>query len=145
MLMKLADFSVMLPIYMNKAALSEDPVERMKYTMCANLSWFYYMQMYCKPLNPILGETYQCVQQDGTRLYLEQTSHHPPRSHFIADGPNGNFSMNGYLEYEIYAGLQSSTVKCHGFKEVNFKDGTKIKWNQNDDYLSGLFIGTMLH
>ena len=53
--------------------------------------------------------------------------------------------MNGYLEYEIYSGLQSCTVKCHGFKEVNFADGTKIRWNQNDDYLSGMFLGTMLH
>ena len=89
MLVKLSDFSVMLPIYMTKAANCEDPVERMKYVMCANVSWFYYMQIFSKPLNPILGETYQCIQQDGTKLFLEQTSHHPPRSHFIADGPNG--------------------------------------------------------
>ena len=31
-------------------------------------------------------------------------------------GPNGNFSLNGYLELAIYAGLQSSTAESLGFK-----------------------------
>ena len=53
--------------------------------------------------------------------------------------------MNGYLEYEIYAGMQTSSVTCHGFKEIKFADGGKIRWNQNDDYISGIFIGTMNH
>lgn len=34
---------------------------------------------------------------------------------------------------------------AHGFKQVVFKDGGKIKWNQNNDTISGLFLGTMLH
>ena len=61
------------------------------------------------------------------------------------DGPNKKYMMNGYLEYEIYAGLTSSDVKCHGFKEVKFTDGSKIRWNSSNDYLSGLFMGTMTH
>ena len=44
MLVKLSDFTVMLPIYMTKAANCTDPVERMKYVMCANIAWFYYKQ-----------------------------------------------------------------------------------------------------
>ena len=35
-----------------------------------------------KPFNPILGETYQSRFNDGTKCFLEQTSHHPPVSHF---------------------------------------------------------------
>ena len=53
--------------------------------------------------------------------------------------------MNGFLEYEIYAGIQSSSVICHGYKQVEFPDGTKIRWNQNNDLFAGLFIGTMNH
>lgn len=63
----------------------------------------------------------------------------------MAEGHNNSFSMNGYLEYEIYAGLQSSSVTCHGFKELNFADGGKIRWNQNNDYISGIFIGALVH
>ena len=90
---------------MNKAASTTDPVERMKLVMTSNFSWQFYNQLFAKPLNPILGETYQAQGQDGTQLFLEQTCHHPPRSHFIAIGPNENFTYTGWLEYEIYLGL----------------------------------------
>ena len=61
------------------------------------------------------------------------------------EGPDNLYKAHGYLEYEIYAGMQTSTVKAYGFKEVSFKDGSKIRWNTNDDYLSGTFIGTITH
>ena len=35
-----------------------------------------------KPFNPIWGETFQCKIGE-TKLYLEQTSHHPPIFHFL--------------------------------------------------------------
>lgn len=76
---------------------------------------------------------------------MEQTSHHPPRSHQLAEGPNGNFMMHGYSEMAIYAGLQTTTTDCRGFKEVQFKDGGKIRWNLNNDHFSGIFLGTMTH
>ena len=108
--MTMTGFATTLPIFMNKAAATDDPIERMKLVMTANFSWFIYNYMFTKPLNPILGETYQCHGQDGSKIYLEQTAHHPPRSHFQVDGPDGAYCMNGYLEYEIYSGLSSSTV-----------------------------------
>ena len=59
MLMQMSKFGVTWSIYMTKAALTDDPVERMKYVMSANFSWFFYEQAFRKPLNPILGETYE--------------------------------------------------------------------------------------
>lgn len=107
--MTMTGFATTMPLFMNKAAATtNDPVERLKLVMTANFSWFFYNSMFVKPLNPILGETYQCYGQDGTKIYLEQTAHHPPRSHFQVDGPDGAWCMNGYLEYEIYSGLTSS-------------------------------------
>jgi len=32
---------------------------------------------YSKPFNPIWGETYSCIYDDGTEGYWEQISHHP--------------------------------------------------------------------
>lgn len=125
--------------------METDPLERLKFVMTANFSWLTHNHMFAKPLNPILGETYQAFVVDGTKLFVEQTSHHPPRSHFIADGPNDSFSMQGWLEYAIFAGLQSSNVNCLGYKQANFPDGTKIVWNYNNDYFTGLFMGTMNH
>ena len=41
-----------------------------------------------KPFNPILGETWQAtLPQDGTHLFVEQISHHPPVSAFQMQGP----------------------------------------------------------
>ena len=41
-----------------------------------------------KPFNPILGETWQAIlPQDGTQLFVEQISHHPPVSAFQMQGP----------------------------------------------------------
>lgn len=141
----MSGFATTLPVYMRLAAETDDPVERMKLTMAANFSWFMKNHCWEKPLNPILGETFTATGQDGTRLYMEQTAHHPPRSHLWVEGPDELYTMSGYLEYEIYSGVRSTSVNCHGHKQVNFKDGTKIKWNQNNDTISGIMLGTMLH
>lgn len=49
------------PIYLTKAALTSDPIERMKFVMTQSLSFIYPTHTFDKPLNPILGETYQCT------------------------------------------------------------------------------------
>ena len=58
-------------IYLNKAASISDPVERMKLLMTHNVSFFYKEKIFEKPLNPILGETYQARGQDGAMIYME--------------------------------------------------------------------------
>lgn len=48
------------------------------------------------PFNPILGETYQVNKSNGTQLYLEQTCHHPPTSHYVIIGPKESYKIFGY-------------------------------------------------
>lgn len=96
-LISLTKFQSSLPVYLAAANASEDPLERMKLTMAANFCWYFYEYAFDKPLNPILGETYQAFGADGARIYAEQTSHHPPISHFIVDGPNDIYKVTGYL------------------------------------------------
>ena len=40
----------MFPIFINKAAETEDPVERVKLFVTAVISSFYYMNMFSKPV-----------------------------------------------------------------------------------------------
>jgi len=47
-----------MTIYLNKAASTNGPVERMKLLMAHNISFFYKEKLFEKPLNPILGETF---------------------------------------------------------------------------------------
>lgn len=130
---------------MNKAASIQDPVERMKLLMTHNLSFFYKEKIFEKPLNPILGETFQAIGQDGAMIYMEQTSHHPPVSHFLIEGPNDNYKLYGWSLHSIKMGMQSANLLAQGFKEVVFKDGQKIRFNNTGDYIFNVFMGNMGH
>jgi len=55
------------PIYLNLAA-SMDPFERFKMVIVAQLSCYHQNSNFLKPLNPILGETYEMVFNDGSRV-----------------------------------------------------------------------------
>lgn len=57
--------------YLNSAAISNDPIERMKYVIVASFSFLFCCHTWDKPLNPVLGETYQAQLPDGTMIYLE--------------------------------------------------------------------------
>jgi hypothetical protein len=48
-----------------------------------------------------LGETLQAEYNDGSKVYVEQTSHHPPVSSFLLYGPNENYVYSGYYLYEV--------------------------------------------
>ena len=44
-------------IYMNAAAQTLDPIERLKLVMCSSVAFVHPTHIFEKPLNPILGET----------------------------------------------------------------------------------------
>jgi hypothetical protein len=46
----------------------KDPVERFKLVIVAALSCFHKSSNFWKPLNPILGETYELDWTDGSRV-----------------------------------------------------------------------------
>lgn len=48
-----------MPYFLRKAAESPDPLEKMKYAICSLISSAYYMNLFLKPLNPVIGETLQ--------------------------------------------------------------------------------------
>ena len=84
------------PLYLNLASNLTDDVERLKYVIVATISCWYKSSVILKPLNPIWGETYEMMWEDGSHEYVEQTSHHPPCSNFIIFGPNNNYIFSGY-------------------------------------------------
>lgn len=60
---------------------SADPVERMKWVMTFFIAGMQHVfATWAKPFNPILGETWQGELSDGSTVFLEQISHHPPVS-----------------------------------------------------------------
>ena len=76
---------------------------------------------------------------------MEQTSHHPPISHFLIEGPEGNYKLNGWSQHQVHAGMNSATLKAEGFKLIQFKDGQQIRYNNTGDYIFNIFMGSMGH
>lgn len=76
-----------------------------------------------KTLKSCLGETYQAKSADGGMIYVEQTSHHPPRSHILIEGPDKMYIMHGWNEYSVKAYINSAVVIPTGHKTVKFHDG----------------------
>ena len=69
------------PYFLEKAGQTKDTIDKLKLTTAFGLSQMDLSVTQLKPFNPILGETFQC-KIGNTKLYIEQTSHHPPIFHF---------------------------------------------------------------
>ena len=87
------------PQYLKKAALEVDPLERLKLVITFVVSGMHQVASQRKPFNPILGETYEGVWPDGSRISVEHVSHHPPISCFIVEHPDGLFTFEGSYEF----------------------------------------------
>lgn len=130
---------------MIKAAEEIDPIERIKYVTAFLLSGLHCNPVLCKskaPLNPILGETYQAVKEDGTTIYLEQTSHHPPTSNYHIIGKNKIFEMFGYAIVNAQLGGMN-TIKGwrDGKNIIKFRDGSILSFNTPETRINGLLMG----
>lgn len=117
----------------------------MKLIMASSIAFLYPTKFYEKPLNPVLGETYEATAGDGAKIYLEQTSHHPPVTSFLVEGPNGAYTITGYSTYKVHSGLNNATVVADGYKKIVFHDGHTVQFNCPGDYFYNLLMGTMGH
>eukprot|EP01132_Coremiostelium_polycephalum_P003275 gene3275-4102_t len=138
---KLTDTWCYAPTYLNRAAEATDPVERLKYVISFTISGLHLTSTLTKPFNPLLGETFQGSFADGTQVYSEQTSHHPPISHWQVVGKDEKFHYHGHGIWS--AGCRGNVVKGYqkGPHYIDFQDGTRISWTLPDIYIKGIFWG----
>jgi hypothetical protein len=93
-------------------------------------------------LNPILGETYQAVKEDGTTIFLEQTCHHPPTSNYHIKGKDKNFEMFGYAIVNAQlTGMNTIKGWRDGKSIIKFKDGSLLSFNTPETRITGLLMG----
>ncbi|KAK9792709.1 hypothetical protein WJX73_008944 [Symbiochloris irregularis] len=140
---KLADVWV-YPQYLEEAAKAQDSAQRMRFVV----TWFiaglqHAFQSWRKPFNPILGETWQASLVDGTNIFIEQISHHPPISAFQMVGPGAMYSFTGWSRPEVkYKGNAIKTAAC-GRRSVSFPDGTQIYLTFPFYYIRGIMYTSM--
>lgn len=83
---------------------------------------------------------------DGTKFYGEQTSHHPPVTNFLLDGPDNLYRFSGFFEYKAWlSGLSSIAGSRIGKQIISFKDGGLISIQDPSIEISGLTYGDRIH
>ncbi|EGG13889.1 oxysterol binding family protein [Cavenderia fasciculata] len=138
---KLTDTWCYAPQYLPKAAATSDPVERLKLVVSFTVAGLHLTSTLSKPFNPLLGETFQAHFSDGTQVYSEQTSHHPPISNWEMIDANNTFHYHGYGVWS--AACRGNVVKGYqkGTHTITFADGTTITWTLPEILIKGIFWG----
>ncbi|BDA40499.1 Oxysterol-binding protein-related protein 8 at N-terminal half [Coccomyxa sp. Obi] len=137
-LQKLSDVWVHSRILL-KAAACDDPMTRLKWM----ITWFvaglqHVFQSWRKPFNPILGETWQATLDDGTTVFFEQISHHPPVSAFQMIGPGNEYEFAGYSQPEVQYKGNAVKTTARGKRRVKFADGSMVEITYPKYYLRGI-------
>ncbi|EKX40994.1 hypothetical protein GUITHDRAFT_96169 [Guillardia theta CCMP2712] len=132
------------PHYLSRAAMETDPVERLKHVTACFIACIHTTSQFVKPFNPTLGETLQASFDGGVRLYLEQTSHHPPVTSWQVVGPNNSFQYIGWSTYEASFGYNKLYVKQSGIRMCQFPDGTTIEVGFTMDRYNNVYWGDVI-
>ena len=97
-LQRIVDAVSYAPHFITKACDIEDPLERFKHVIATPIAAMHLCTGQLKPFNPILGETLEAELADGSKLYCEHISHHPPITCMSMEDVNGRYSYNGSVE-----------------------------------------------
>ncbi|MES1910189.1 MAG: hypothetical protein MHM6MM_002834 [Cercozoa sp. M6MM] len=139
-LQRLSDVWSFLPIFLPKAAATEDPVERMKWVVTFLFSGLHLGFRQEKPFNPILGETFQ-ANYENAEVYCEQVAHHPPISAFDVRAHDDSFRLHGMHEFKSNMTVNRIVGMQVGPNHVDFKDGSRITFDYPDFVLTGVMYG----
>src|SRR4051812_25625748 len=100
-----------------------------------------------KPFNPLLGETFEAETEDGTKIYLEHTSHTPCVSNYLMVDPEGLYKFHGYCDISIEGAVKmlfnnSVTMVQKGKNNVILKtSGQTISYQLPKVILGGMIFG----
>uniref|UniRef100_A0A3B4ERV3 Oxysterol-binding protein n=1 Tax=Pundamilia nyererei TaxID=303518 RepID=A0A3B4ERV3_9CICH len=111
---------------------TSDPYQRMVYIAAFAISGYStatFRNRY-KPVNPILGETYECIREDRSfRLISEQVCHHPPISACHADSENFSFWQDQRWKNKFWG--KSLEILPTGMVNVTLpRYGDHYEWNK---------------
>jgi hypothetical protein len=139
---RVTDYWCYMPRFLPAAAACQDPLERFKLVVAFGMAGLFNTSKQKKPFNPILGETFEASFEDGTALFLEQSSHHPPVTQYQAIGPHGSFQYSGNIQFHAAFRGNSLRGQWSGLSRVTFRDGTEIDWEIPPCTIRGIMWGT---
>jgi hypothetical protein len=148
MLERYTDWWSYAPILLKKAGLNKDKVEAFKNVVTFVLSALFISAGQMKPFNPLLGETYEGFFEDGTKIYMEHTSHTPCVSNFLITDPDNDYKFYGYCDISIEGAMKMLftnvlTMFQKGKGTVSLKTtGQTISYQIPKVILGGMVMGS---
>ena len=132
------------PIFLTKAALCIDKIERIKWVATYLISFLHMSVTQLKPFNPLIGETFQC-RIGNIDIYIEQTVNHPITSNIYCKEIDNKFIMYGYLiiDASVYVNTLYSTRLGKWY--IKFQDGTVFQIRIPPLLLKGLSMGDRIY
>lgn len=129
---------------LDKAAAASTVHKRLSYLAALASSCFVTtLSRHSKPFNPLLGETYELVNQEaGYCLIAEQVSHHPPVTALYAEGDKWVF----WEEYNLDIKFRGQWVRIQPNGLVHFRskvDGHHFSWNKPYTTVHNLILGSL--
>jgi len=115
--------------FVNKMPSTEDPMDRMA-LLCAFIVSGYsgMVGRRRKPFNPLLGETYDYISEDGWRYHGEQVSHHPAITACHTEGPE--WELFQALQGKVSFTLNSVSITSILPVRLKFANGDEYSWNK---------------
>jgi hypothetical protein len=127
------------PVFLKQAAQSTDQFDRFLSVIAFGVSGLYMAAKQSKPFNPLLGETFQGNFPDGTQVFAEHVSHHPPVDSFFILA--ANYVIFGFTELEGAIKFNSLLGSFKGPTTVKFHDGQSVIFHQPKFRLEGMLWG----
>ena len=131
---------VTMPRYCALIAGADTPLERMKLTVAMVISGLHINTNCKKPFNPLLGETHEASFEDGTEIFSEQTSHHPPVSSWEVHGTSG-WRFTGTAQWSGYFAGNAVKGGQLGDNILELPDGYRVQWHLPSIHVSGVLTG----
>lgn len=140
-LQRISDNMCYVTSFLKKANDTKDPLERAKYCLTCLISGICMSGSQKKPFNPYLGETLEAEYSDGSKMYMEHTSHHPPISNFYIDTAYGA-KVYGRFEQVADMGANSMDIIYRGPLNIEFSDGHLVTMFYPVAHTNGLVWGS---
>jgi hypothetical protein len=121
-------FSFLVTEFIDRARESQQIEQRFAYIVIGVIASFHLCLQLKKPWNPTLGETYVGRWENGTTIYAEQISHHPPISCVQIRCPNNRWKIDAQFCFKIEQGLTHFDFSQNGSTKLEFDDGSLYEW-----------------
>jgi hypothetical protein len=128
---------------LDKAAQCKDRIDRMAYVVAFAVSGYSGTQRYHNAFNPIIGETFEYVDEERGFKYLgEQISHHPPISAVHTESKNWVFYQNSNPKTSFLG--NALELDTHGRTHIYFpKSKDHFYYTNPKTRIHNLLIGKM--